>query len=307
MRVLVLFSLLLCLLLPACGPKHEARSTSSDTTALQAQFDTYHNLAPRGWEASEADQCDSLLFVALQHVGLGDDAGPLTDAQGVPGHWYRLPALMQDKSVCDSDISRDMIQGLLVWMWEYRQLDLATQLWSYGASHAWKMGEERVTDRVDTRTVMDPQQIGLLADVIHALGGADHSERLIPAVFSTDPGYVSHLTLLHLYLEGELHGNSLTDQQLSALRTIANTEVSNPLAQALLHRYTDGDQTVATNLLLGTWPAARLPTSSDWCDIWRTQRADGDSGLSPCPMQDHTHPGGDFLFAARIILQAVAR
>jgi hypothetical protein len=192
-----------------------------------------------------------------------------------------------------------MFVGLFTYIWTFHRRDLAEGIWDYGSQHGWKMGEERLD--LDNRTILSPSMIGLLAEMIWRMGGADHAERLIPAVFNTDPGFTSHLTLLHIRLLGEMR-NSLTDYELSTLRAISKHMASNPLVHAILHKYTDGDQSVATNLLLNTWPVERLPTSSDWCEHWRTQRSDGDTGFNSCSEQGHTHSGGDFLFTAALIL-----
>lgn len=284
----------LLLLLTACSNRFKPVETHTPVEALQAQYEVYHTLAKRGWDIEET--CDALLFVSLGHVGLVEP-GPVSDAQSEPGHWFRLPGPGYAEG-CSSDISRDMLMGLLVHMWKFRQLELAEQLWSYGASHGWKMGEERLEP--NTRTVMSPAQIGLLAEMIHRMGGADHPERIIPALYDTSPGYTSHLTMLHIWLIGQMRGN-LGSQEVSALRAILKHMDSNPLPHALLHRYTDGDQTAATRRLLDTWPEGRLPTSDDWCEHWRTQRSDGDTGFDPCS-EGLTHSGGDFLFTAAIIL-----
>lgn len=286
--------LLVALLLVSCGQKHKAKETTSPTEELEAKYSLYHNLAYRGWQVE--DECDALLFVSLQHVGLVEP-GPVEEAQSEPGHWFRLPG-PDYAAKCDSDISRDMLLGLMTYMWKFNRLDLAEDLWDYGSSHGWKMGEERKD--FETRTVMTPSLIGLLADMIHVMGGTDHPERFIFAVYDTSPGFVSHLTLLHINLLGQMHG-LLGPAELGALQNIRVHMSTNPLVHALVHRYTDGDQTEATRLLLTVWPNDRLPTTADWCGHWRNQCSEGESCLVPCP-EERTHAGGDFLFAAAIVL-----
>ncbi len=293
-----LYSTLLAFLLSACGvfDKHPAKRTSSPTDELAAQYTTYQTLAPRGWNISS--ECDALLFVSLQHVGLGEP-GPVEEAQQEPGHWFRLPSLVGNPALCSSDISRDMFTGLLVWIWHNQRLDLAEGIWDYGEAHGWVMGQERV-DRFENRTIFLPSMIGLLAEVIHRLGGEDHPERHLPAVYSTAPGFTSHLALLQIHLRGSMYG-SIGASESNALDEISKHMAGSPLLQALLHRYSDGNQSAATSLLLSVWPSDRLPTSSDWTEVWRTQRSDGDPGLFP-GAGDHQHPGGDFLFSAAVVL-----
>lgn len=297
---MIRFSLLLAVILSmSCGPSHKASVQAYQNPALEAQYQTYLDLVPRGWVPNF--DCDALEFVSLSQVGLADP-GPVQSAMSAPGQWFRLPSLVADRSRCDSDISRDMFMGLFFWLWHFQQKDLAGEIWDYGAAHAWQMGQERAPP--NDRTVMDPQQIGLLADLIYHLGGPDHPERdLIPSVYDTTPGYISHLTMLHILLYGSMHGE-ISGYQLDTLKTIQKTMDQDPLLQYLLHRYTDGDQTEATWVLLSTWPEDRLPEMQDWSEQWRPQRNDSDPGLGPNPTGDPTqqHTGGDFLFVASLIL-----
>ena len=279
---------ILALLVPGCGssPRTPARPSQYLDPALAERYDLYHSLAPRGWAVEGS--CDALLFVSL------GEPGPLEEASPSPGRWLRRPTI----AGCSSDISRDMFMGLFLYIWKFQRLDLALDIWDYGRAHNWKMGRE--TKDVENRTILLPSTIGLLASLIYSLGGPDYPERHIPAVWNVEPGYVSHLTLLHIMLRGRIHGG-LTEQELDTLRAIRRHMSLNPLVHALIHRYTDGDQSEATRLLLEIWPADRLPTKADWSEPWRLQRSDGDTGFGP-GSGDHVHPGGDFLLAAAIVL-----
>lgn len=291
--------LLVVFLLLGCGQhRSPSQHTTSPKEALQAQYTLYHSRAPRGWDAAQG--CDSLLFVSLQQVGL-DRSATIEIARNDVGQWFRFPDLKDDSSLCSSDISRDMFMGLFSYMLHFHRLDLAEDLWNYGVDHAWKMGEERLEP--NTRTVFTPATISLLAGIIHALGGQDHPERFLPTVYNTEPGYVSHLTLLQIWLQGQLH-DGLTDEELDTLRTIRGHMNLNPLVHALIHKYTDGNQTEATRLLLNIWPQNRLPTTADWSEEWRLQRSDTDPGLLP-GMGDAPHSGGDLLFPAAIVLEVI--
>lgn len=297
-RYLVLLLSLLLFPLTACGRRREAaRETSTPLDELRERRALYAALAPRGWDVSQ--ECDALLFVSLAQVGLGSP-GDVELAESEPGKWNRKQGPTFASS-CSSDISRDMFMGLFVWIWEFKRLDVAERIWDYGSANNWKMGEERnFADHFD-RVYMRPGTIGLLAELIYKLGGENHWERSLLTVnpLSTEPGFTSHLSLLSLHLLGEMHGG-LTAGELGTLSTILQHMSMNPLAHALYHKYTDGDQTEATRLLLSLWSANRLPTKRDWSEAWRTQRSDGDSGLSP-GNSDEPHSGGDLLFVCRVI------
>lgn len=297
-RLLVLALALICSPLLACARKREvARATETPTELLRQRFDLYKALAPRNWDVSH--ECDALLFVTLQQTALGD-SGLVELAESESGKWNRLPGPLY-AAACSSDISRDMMMGLFIWIWEFKRLDVAERLWDYGTDNNWIMGEERKPG-FENRVMFMPGTVALLAELIHQLGGDSHIERSLLSVtpLFTDPGFQSHLSLLQIYLRGEMHGG-LTAGELDDLSKILVHMSGNPLAHALYHKYTDGDQSRATELLLSTWPADRLPTKRDWRETWRTQRSDGDSGFQPGD-SDESHSGGDFLFTSRIIL-----
>lgn len=243
---------------------------------------------------SYPESCDGLLFSSLDAVARGTEID-ITAAEGEPGQWFRNPGQACYPQGSASDISRDMLLGLMVYSVHFHRLDILENLWTYGQDHNWKMG------RGDDRTVLTPASIGRLARAIRYLGGADHPERLISDIPSVVPGFEGHLSLLGIMLDARTEGG-VSPLDLQALRSLASQMPDNALAQALLHKYTDGDQTTATRLLLETWPADRLPTSADWCEEWRVQRADQDPGLQSCSTQAVTHTGGDLLFVASLIL-----
>lgn len=287
-----LFPIILCL---ACShEKHPAQSGDSDLSMLKSQYDLYTSLAPKTWDEMDTG-CDSLLFYSLLNVGMRREAD-VQSARDADGKWYRIPPPAQ--TGCSSDISRDMFMGLFTYIWQTKHLDWADQIWDYGVKHNWDMGEERKPGEV--RTIFVPQTVGLLATIIKGLGGDDHPEKNYPNIFDTQPGFSSHLTLLHIRLLGLING-SISDHELSALKSIRSHMAGSPFLQYMLHHYTDGDLSEAIRDLTTIWPKDRLPSTLDWCEGWRTQRSDDDSGLKPCD-HNQTHSGGDFLFVAGDIL-----
>lgn len=293
MSRLLCITLSLSMLLSACGSSGASvpRQTSTPEQDLESRVVTYKTLSQPGWTD---EGCDGLLFSALTAVGR-DDPIDIEQAQGTSGQWFRNPEHNCYPVSAPSDISRDMILGLMVYSVHFHRLDLLQDLWTYGEAHKWIMG------RGDDRAVLTPESIGRLARAIEYLGGEHHAETSIPAVPSTSADYEGHLALLGIYLDGKMAGG-VTSLDLLDLHILAKEMPDNPLAQALLHKYTDGDQSIATGLLLEIWPSDRLPTTADWCEPWRIQRADGDSSLQPCPAQISIHSGGDFLLVAAIVM-----
>lgn len=305
-RIILFLASLLAI---ACGKQdvHQSVSSSSDLSEVETRLVTYRNLAPTGWVSSS---CDALLFASLQAVGQGQEFD-IEAAQGELGQWFRKPEQVQNHEICSSDISRDMFHGVLVYALKFQKLQLVEDIWTYGSQHNWKMGQERkietvgpITGKINNRTIMTPQMIGLLAEVIYHLGGKDHAERHYRSleVYNVQPGFTSHLTLLKVYLRSQMY-NALDPRDMTALTAISLHMNNNPLVHALFHAHTDGDQSRAIDLLLSTWPANRLPTTRDWTEEWRLQRSDNDSGLQPGDStEEHSHSGGDFMFVASYLL-----
>jgi hypothetical protein len=291
--------MLLLIILTGCGRSHDSKQTTSDTAELEVQYSKYLNMASYGWEPYSSS-CDGLLFASLSAVAVNRQFDIEAARNPETGQWFRKPLGEYNATPCSSTISRDMFLGVFIYALHFQRLDLLQDISRYGQENGWIMGQE--SKMFETRVIFTPATRALLAQLIENLGGANTDiGELIPIPINTDPGFVSHLGMLQLLMLGKIQGN-LTEMQLDSLRAILKHSANNPLAQALYHKYTDGDQSVATRLLLDTWPKDRLPTSADWCEEWRLQRSDSDAGFLPCNNKELKHSGADFLFAAGIIL-----
>lgn len=308
MRSLFLY---LLFVLSACGGQlHHPEQpvvVAGPEFALRTRYLLYRDLAAplrdsHGWAYPK--DCDGLLFSALQGVA-EDREFDIEAARDPDGAWHRRPLeygpCYQSGSGEGGEISRDMFQGLFIYCLHFQRLDILEGVWTYGYIHNWQMGIG------DSRTVLTPAGIGRLARIIRHLGGVSHPDYLTPDIYSATPGFPAHLTLLSIDMEGGMRG-ALTETELSTVREIMMQDPYNPLAQALFHKYTDGDQGEAIRLLLTVWPETRLPTTSDWCEAWRIQRDITDSSLQPCQRDTpETHTGGDLLFVAQLILGVISR
>lgn len=264
---------------------------------------TYVALAPFVQDANgfiETDKCDSLLMTAL--LGTPQDAGAvqignLQAAEVEPGKWLRKPP---SAGSCypvgsGSEISRDMLVGVMFYAWAHRDLDMLQRLYSYGETHSWVMGAGDVT-RTGLRTLR-----GTLAAAIHALGGPYRlDDELItdPQLIVKD-GYEAHLQVLVLLLRGEIYGD-LSAYSRQILRRLADGNPDSPIMQAAAARWVG--QEYAPRFVAAAraeyWPAGRLPTSDDRCGEWLTQADDKD--WQPCPSEGKIHSGGDILFAMHV-------
>ena len=164
-------------------------------------------------------------------------------------------------------------------------------MWDYGTAHNWIMGVEG-----QQHSIMTPALTALLAQSIYHLGGGDYYVRhtLVPDI-TPGEGYEGHLQAVQTLIKWEVSGKQTGD--VDFIQKLYASNDINPL-----YAYMAGDLAEATTLLLNTWPAERLPTSADWCTAWRLMQAPKGNGLNPCPAENKTHSGGDFLFVARLIL-----
>ena len=306
------YLILSLILSTSCGyfktrPNRENRNINAE---LEAQYNTYHALAQRHQDANGfilTDECDSLLWSSLFAVAVNEEI-EITAARNSSGQWFRRPS--QDclaTGASKSTISKDMFYGLFVYLLVNKEGQLIEDIWDYGEAHNWVMGDAVSEVWKVTRAVFNPNIISLLAQLRYKLNGNDAFIRHTPGVYTTKDGYPSHLTMLSIFSAGKANGK-ITENQLEALQEIRKKNPSNPLAQALVAKYTDGNYDNATNLLLAKFPRDRLPTTADWCSSWVVQRADSEaSTYTPCsstePKREHT--GGDFLFTAAIILNRI--
>jgi hypothetical protein len=287
--------LLLCAI--ACGSHKEdvpePTATVEDTARLYLEL----GRAVQGTSGFiDAESCDSVLFSGL--AGAAGMPVDLLAARNDNLRWERRPTSFGSclsSGESKSTVSRDMLLGVLWWAWRERQLAVAEELLAAALRDDLVVGEWDGSVEGFSRVVVTPGLLGTMAQVVYALGGSDVAVRHVP--ISTIPvprGYQRHLHALHLRLRHEA-GDEISDSAKETLRTYEKEDPNNPLFPAVL-----GDAPRVSFLLTKLWPSDRLPTSEDWCESWRIQRADDDLSLNPC-QEGKTHSGADFLFVYSLL------
>jgi hypothetical protein len=311
MKHLLLLPLVLLLLsapslLTACGSGGSSSSPVppfhySLPLDLEQKQTLYRSLVPSVQNPNgfiETDKCDSLQMTALLGAS-GVNVPNLPGAEPSPGKWLRRDTA---SGSCypvgsGSEISRDMLLGVMWYAWSHKDLSMLERMYQYGEQNNWVMGAGDIA-RTGFRTLR-----GTLAAEIHVLGGKHRpSDELLadPQVLALD-GYGAHLQALHILLRGEIYGQ-LSNWSRHQLRKLADENPDSPLMNAAAARWIGGEYlqkyiSAASNTTY--FPADRLPTSADRCIDWATQQKNP-KDWAPCPEENRIHSGGDWLFAAYI-------
>ncbi len=293
--------LLLILGLSACASEKPDASVPLDLSVLRAKYETYISLSTRhqGDSGFVHDRdCDSLLFSSLYSFAGGEIE--VLAAQEEPGKWHRTPTQDCYPDRSKSTISRDMLLGLLYHAISHNEGDISENLIEYGRTHSWTMG-----DGPRSRTWLNPLFRKTLALLDRKLNNSHHRDLLlIPDIWSVGlTGYQAHLLILHLILRDMISGK-IDEMGKRVVREQYQRQPGNALFSFAYHRYFDGDQTRTLNILMdeALFPSDRLPSSVERCDVYLWQR---DEPFEPCPEENLEHPGIDFLFVAKLLINTV--
>lgn len=242
-------------------------------------------------------KCDGLLFTTLRAVATNrPQRETIMQAMSEPGRWYRH-ALHDCYSSGGSpaDISNDMLLGLALYAWHFKDLDIVTGVINYGKEHKWTMG-----DGDPFRAIMRPTLIATYYDISRELG-ADPGDPPKDASLVPD-GFEAHLATVHALLRALVLGGA-SQSDLDAFKAQAERQPKNALFQAAYHLYLDGDQKAAVEALADDvlFPPDRLPTVADRCEEYLYQRDDKPNDWGPCADKAaKPHSGTDLLFALAV-------
>ena len=274
---------------------HKKDKIITDRELLQAKYNSYRTMMLTVADSDgfvDTDKCDSLMNTAL-----GNETANIFASEVSDGKWLRRPPTYPDcystKSSA-SDISRDMLLGVMYRCVANNDLPCLHRLWHYGEVHSWSMGVNG-----PEHSIFTPDYIALLAQSIYKVsdGSNNYAARyfkfptLIPKI-----GFEAQLQAIFMIVRGIVYGGDALDSNLT--NKLAEQNPNNPLMQ-----YVGENYDAATTLLLNSWPDGRLPTSSDWCADWLLSEAPDGAGRKSCPDQADTHSGGDLLFVAKLLLE----
>jgi hypothetical protein len=251
-----------------------------------------------------SDKCDSTLFSGLLGAALPETVD-LIQARDQEGAWHRRANqdCGEEFKNSKSTISRDMMLGVMWWMLKNNKLAEAEALMADLKENNYILKGQGSLGELG----FIPSYTNTLALIIKALGGKSHKlELAFPAVIGrSGKGFERHLAVWHILLRGEAKG-SITSYELETLKKMRDEQPMNPLFQAAYHKYTDGDFTIAENLLSNNmeWPSEKLPTTTEHCDEWPIQREYSEKDWGSCsPEEEHT--GGELIVIYNLIIKGV--
>lgn len=306
-----LFAMLALSLASGCKDRNDGNKPNPgvEDAALLAKYDLY--LERQSDHDDEngfiTHECDDLLFSGL--VGSLDcDRLKIASARDPDGRWFRRP--LPEGRECQRETSRDMFYGVIAYAKNCGDIELLKQVRAYGREHINAVGAWRMAPEGDGRQLILPDQQALIGETIGSMGGEAGFEKDFPRPVSDSVvGFNAHLQTLAILQYGKAK-TGITTSDLAALRFQAKRQPRNPLFQAAVYRYSpdaaerDSSKTAALAMLLDEsfFPAENLPTSANYCTDWLTQRDDEPGDWTPCPEEGKTHTGGDFLFAAAVLI-----
>lgn len=279
-------SIVFCLLALSCQKKPE-QLTKVVEPRIKAKAELYKSLH-KGWAHGK---CDSLGFNALCKLSGGCQDVDIYLAEGEPGRWYRSPEHdCYDLGQSASDISKDMLMMLFPYLYAIGDKQNLTEIYDYGKAHGNVMGRGPLS-----RTFMTPPMVWLLQRMI----GFNVSVKSETPVVKK-AGFEKHLDAISL-LSKAMVGGGVDAIQYEEIRQYAEASPRNALFVSLYHKYKDGNQQQAIDILLDEklFPSDRLPTAKDRCEEYLWQRDDAPKDWGPCD-SDQVHDGVDFLFAAYV-------
>lgn len=291
--------LLLCLILASCGSNSPQEAEPINTAKLDSKLAGYLNRIESrrghsGWV--DEDDCDGLLFNSLLAAARTPGINLWLAFDGEK--WFRTPAKDCYPERSGSDISKDMITGLLVYSAIAKDRAIPESILSYGRANNWYMGDGAIS-----RTWLSPNLRHLAALIVKELGGEEHRDLLeIPiTLLPGSSGYAAHLDILILLAKAEFV--PLNDFDLAAIQVHHNRNPKNSLFSYMFNRYKSGNYAEAIETLLDRllFPGDRLPESKDRCAAYLWQR-EIQGNWTSCG-QGKKHSGIDFIFASYLILR----
>ena len=247
-----LILLLLIFLLLACG----GTSKTSDVQTSDSRAALYLMSKDVG-----IPSCDFATFATIA-ASLGVSPEAISGLIKVPGRIERYYSPCYP-GLSSSEASREMYIGWLHLIWKNRDSTTLSQLIEYGNRNNWVFGEGD-----QSLTNMSP-----LVPIIERMQDSFQISDLSTQIDSVLSGFRGHVVADYIWLVGRVTGK-IGPLELVTLKALVEASPGDPFYQALLHRFTDGDQTAALTALSNTqiFPIDKIPVTESFgwgsCPDW---------------------------------------
>ena len=210
-----------------------------------------------GWIS---DDCDAIIWQAV-YAGspLVNETIELAEENG---RFYRTPrkncwTKEQGDNGAKATTSRDgAIAGIFPFAWLTQDLQLLERHAKYGKANNWKMGEPLS----DGRVIYTPQLIGLLYQMIYALGGENNPNRLWPSTYPKNlKDYEAHLQVKSIWLRGEIAKKNNSGDAIPKPQTSLTYGISQVMYDRLLEHAQREPQDPFYQYVLGLYSGDMQP------------------------------------------------
>lgn len=240
----VMAILALLLALASCHKSHDTRKPGLEEA--KAKRDLYVSELAKSHQLMDIiPDCDFTTFASLLSAFADLDTG-VERSEAAPGKWVRNP----DETKCwpegsRSETSLDVYLGVAHWILSLRRAYDLERIIALGEGTSWIMGQGP----------LEYTNIAVLAPLLYSMrdGIALHGEG---AWLSDASTHREHIAAMLSYLHGRISGQ-VTSAELAIMASFAAAYPENPIFQALYHRYLDGDQSRAVDI---------VTSMPDWID-----------------------------------------
>jgi hypothetical protein len=278
---------------------------------LQAKYENYKRLYQNALDpAGFVKGCDGLLFTSLLvAAGLNQDIMQ-AESDTEPGRWYRSAAHdCYPTGQSRSDISRDMLLGLSLALWQKGDGAAVNRFLLYSQKNKGILGNAIDGEELAGAATMSPSLLSLYSELDFLLNGRTSANRgYFPELGKSFVGFEAHLMALRLVLKSSLYGG-LIESDFDLIANHVSQQPQNALFQAIYHAFTDGDGSKAADVLLDEkyFPANALPGSAQRCELYLWQRDQFSEDWQPCASENQTFPAVDFFWVYALLTQSFRR
>jgi hypothetical protein len=272
---------------------------------LAEKYETYRRLYSGALDkAGFVPGCDGLLFTSLLVAsGLNQDISQ-AESKTEPGRWYRSADHdCYPTGQSRSSISRDMLLGLSLALWQTGDAAAVERLLQFSEQNKGILGDAIDGEELAGAATMSPSLLSLYSELDYRFSGRTSVNRgYFPELGRNFVGFEAHLMALRLILKSSLYGG-LIDTDFNRIAEQIPTQPQNALFQTIYHAFTDGDGTLAADILLNEkyFPSNALPGSAQRCELYLWQRDQNSDDWLPCSDENLTFPAVDFFWVYALL------